>query len=256
MPKLNINSSEYIHYQLIEGDNTKPYLVFLHEGLGCVGMWKDFPKNLCQQTGCAGLIYDRIGYGKSSPLINTRSIHYLHEYALKELPLILNEVIPSKPFILVGHSDGASIALIYGAQKPNRLRGIISEAGHVMVENETCRGIKQADEAWQANKLDGLYKYHGKNTAQTFEAWTTTWLQPWFKSWNIEYLLPSINIPILVLQGENDQYASHAQVHSIEKHSGGEVYSHIIKHSAHSPHSEAKVDVLLLMSSFISKLIV
>jgi len=256
MPIVNINSSEYIHYQLIEGDNTKPYLVFLHEGLGCVEMWKDFPKELCQQTDCPGLIYDRIGYGKSSPLTTTRTIHYLHEYALKELPLILNEVIPNTPFILVGHSDGASIALIYGAQKPIHLHGIISEAGHVMVENETSLGIKQADKAWEANKLGGLYKYHGKKTAQIFKAWTTTWLQPWFKSWNIEYLLPSLDMPILVLQGENDQYASHAQVHSIKKYSAGDVNTHIIEHSAHSPHSQAKANVLLLMSNFIRKLIV
>jgi len=249
-----INNTEFIHYELIDGDNTKPYLVFLHEGLGCGEMWQGFPESLCQQTGCPGLIYDRIGYGKSSPITGIRTIDYLHEYAQNELPLILNEVIPNTPFILVGHSDGASISLIYGAQKPAYLLAVISEAAHVMVESETCKGIELANKAWDANKLEGLYKYHGDKTAQTFKAWATTWLQPWFKCWNIEYLLPCIDVPILVLQGANDQYASHAQVQSIEKNSGGEVYAHIINNSAHSPHSEAKDNVLLLMSNFITKL--
>ena len=253
MTKFYINNNEFIHYQLIDGDNTKPYLVFLHEGLGCGDMWKGFPESLCQQTGCPGLIYDRIGYGNSSRIISTRTIDYLHEYANSELPLILNEVIPNAPFILVGHSDGASISLIYGAQKPEYLLAIISEAAHVMVENETCKGIEIANKAWDARKLDSLYQYHGDKTAQTFKAWAITWLQPWFKCWNIEHLLPCIDVPILVLQGENDQYASHAQVQSIEKYSGGEVCAHIIKDSAHSPHSEAKDNALLLMSNFITK---
>jgi len=254
MTTFYINNTEFIHYELIDGDNTKPYLVFLHEGLGCAEMWKNFPEKLCKQTGSPGLIYDRIGYGKSSPITDTRTIDYLHEYAKKELPLILNEVIPNTPFILVGHSDGASISLIYGAQDPAYLLAIISEAAHVMVESETCKGIEVANKAWDEKKLEGLYQYHGDKTAQTFKAWAITWLQPWFRSWNIENLLPCIEVPILVLQGENDQYASHAQVRSIEKYSGGEVCAYIIKNSAHSPHSEAKNNVLLLMSNFITKL--
>jgi len=254
MPIINISNTEEIHYQLIDGDKLKPCLIFLHEGLGCIGMWKGFPASLCKQTGCRGLVYDRVGYGKSSAINATRSIHYLHEYALNELPRIIEEVIPNLPFIVVGHSDGASIGLIYGAQQSKYLFGIISLAAHVMVENETCRGIALANEAWQANKLNGLYKYHGEKTTQTFNAWADTWLQPWFKYWSIEYLLPSIEVPILALQGASDQYATNAQLQSIEKLSSGNVYTHLIKDSAHSPHLDATEEVTLLISNFITSL--
>jgi pimeloyl-ACP methyl ester carboxylesterase len=251
MQKLKINNTEFIHYQLIAGNETMPYLVFLHEGLGCCEMWKGFPERLCHQTGYRGLIYDRIGYGKSSPITNTRTIHYLHDYALNELPLVINDLIPNTPFILVGHSDGASISLIYGSKKTTYLQGIISEAAHVMVEDETCEGIKQADKACEENKWDGLYKYHGDKTAQMFKAWSSTWLQPWFKSWNIEYLLPCIEVPVLVLQGANDQYASIAQVTSIQKLSGGKVEAHLLENCDHSPHLADSEKVLLLMTTFI-----
>jgi len=255
MPLVNISDTEEIYYQLIDGDKSKPYLVFLHEGLGCIDMWKGFPDDLCLKTGCRGLVYDRAGYGKSSAINTNRSINYLHEYALKELPLIIDQIIPNTPFIIVGHSDGASIGLIYSAKQSEPLLGVISIAAHVMVENETCQGIALANEAWQANKLNGLYKYHGDKTPQTFNSWAVTWLKPWFKYWSIEYLLPSIDVPILALQGENDQYATNAQLNAIDTLSTGDVYIHLVKDSAHSPHLDAKHEVIPLMLNFITMLV-
>lgn len=252
MPKLNFNDTQYIHYQCIEGDNNKPHLVFLHEGLGCIEMWKGFPKLLCELSGCPGLIYDRIGYGKSSPLTTERTVNYLHDYALNELPQVIDNLIPNNQFILVGHSDGASIALIYGAKKNNKLMGIISEAAHVMVENETYQGVLQANKAWKTNKFTGLYKYHGDKTEQMFKAWANTWLQPWFQSWNIEPILSEIEVPILVLQGKNDQYASEAQVSSIDNHTKGLASCYMLKNTAHTPHFESKDKVLELMTNFIT----
>ena len=108
MPYLKIKESHRLHYQIIEGNKAMPHLVFLHEGLGCTAMWRGFPEALCLATGCPGLVYDRLGYGKSSPINNTRTVHYLHEYALQELPKLLESVIPETPFILIGHSDGGS----------------------------------------------------------------------------------------------------------------------------------------------------
>lgn len=252
MPKLNLNHTQYIHYQRIEGDDNKPHLVFLHEGLGCIEMWKDFPKLLCEISGCPGLIYDRIGYGKSSPLTTERTKSYLHDYALNELPQIIDRLIPNKKFILIGHSDGPSIALIYGSIKPHKLMGIISEAAHVIVESVTYQGIMKANEAWKTNKLTGLYKYHGENTEHMFKAWANTWLQPWFQSWNIESILPAIDVPMLVLQGKNDQYASQAQVRSIDNHTKGLASCYMLKDTAHTPHLESKNKVLELMSDFIT----
>ena len=116
MPELNIDENHSLNYNLIHGVKGKPYLVFLHEGLGCEAMWEDFPELLCKTTGCPGLIYDRLGYGRSSPLHRAYTVHYMHDYALKELPTLLETVIPDTPFILIGHSDGGSIRLSRSSQ--------------------------------------------------------------------------------------------------------------------------------------------
>ena len=251
MPNLNLNQDQILYYKRIDGDFNKPQLVFLHEGLGCERMWKDFPEELCKRTGCPGLIYDRIGYGQSTPLMSKRTVHYLHHYAFDELPIVLESLIPHRSFILVGHSDGASISLIHASQKPQNLIGIISLAAHVIVEQETLEGIRTAEVAWNLNKLDGLYKYHGDKTGKIFNAWVKTWLSPWFESWSIEYLLSSVDVPVLALQGENDQYATDKQIHLINEKVNGKVTPLLVKGCAHSPHTEAKEEVSVIMSRFI-----
>ncbi len=252
LPTVKIKENQIVHYQLLEGDPTLPYLVFLHEGLGCTAMWHGFPELLCKATGCPGLVYDRLGYGKSSALSQGRTIHYLHAYALHELPKILNSVIPKTPFILIGHSDGGSISLIHGAERPSFLRGIISEAAHVFVDQATIAGIKSAAAAWAHGKLKGLAHYHGEKTAAVFKAWAETWLSDWFRHWNIEYLLPSITVPLLVIHGENDQYGLIAQAKSIALHSAGPAQLEIVADCAHTPHAEAQPLVQKLMTDFIA----
>lgn len=256
MPILEIDRNNHQHklnYELIEGDTAKPYLVFLHEGLGCIDMWKDFPKLLCRNTGYRGLVYDRLGYGKSSPLYKPRTIHYLHEYALRELPEFLDKIIPDTPFILIGHSDGGTISLIFGAERSFFLRGIISEAAHVFVDCEAIAGIKKADAAWTEGKLKGLSKYHGDKTETIFKAWSETWLTTWFRHWNIEYLLPSIETPVLVLHGENDQYGSLDQARAIASKTSGVARLQVVENCAHIPHFEAQTVVLGFMSNFITQ---
>ena len=253
MKYIKLNRSQQIHYRLIEGNENNPYLIFLHEGLGCIAMWKDFPDQLCRKTDSPGLIYDRLGYGKSSPLSRTRTIHYMHDYALNELPKILEETIPGKPFILVGHSDGGSISLIFGAEKPALLKAIITEAAHVFVEPETLKGIAVANEAYEKGKFDSLAKYHGKKTHSIFKAWSDTWLSRWFKHWNIEYLLPAIECPLLVIQGCQDQYGTKRQVESIVAKSSSNATSVFMKDCGHSPHQERPGKVLPIMSDFIEQ---
>ena len=253
MPNLKINQNDYLYYELLEGDENKPYLIFLHEGLGCTAMWKTFPKLLCEATGCPGLIYDRLGYGKSSVLSQQRTVHYMHDYALQELPLLLEKVIPNTSFILVGHSDGGSISLIYAAEQPEFLKGVITEAAHVFVEQETIKGIEKADEAWEQGKLGGLAKYHGEKTESSFKAWSDTWLSSWFKYWNIEYLLPSIEVPLLVMQGYDDQYGTEDQVDSICSKSAGDATPAMLKDCAHTPHLEAGDKVLEKMAAFVKE---
>jgi pimeloyl-ACP methyl ester carboxylesterase len=252
MPYLNLDKYQTLYYKKTDGDLNKPCFVFLHEGLGCEKMWKSFPEELCLRTGCPGLVYDRIGYGQSTPLMSNRTVHYLHQYAFDELSVVLETLIPQRSYILVGHSDGASISLIHASQKPQNLIGVISMAAHVIVEPVTLEGIRIADDAWNSNKLDGLYKYHGDKTEQIFNAWAKTWLEPWFESWNIEYLLPSVDVPVLALQGGNDQYATEKQIQLIEEKVNGKVTPLLVRNCAHSLHTEATDKVsFLLMSRFI-----
>jgi pimeloyl-ACP methyl ester carboxylesterase len=250
---LDADTSPRLYYQLIDGNTALPHLVFLHEGLGCIAMWGDFPAKLCTATGCPGMVYDRLGYGKSSALKHARTIHYLHDYALYELPELLEKVLPDTPYILIGHSDGGSIGLIFSAERPLLLHGIVTEAAHVFVEAETIAGIKVANDAWAKGKLRGLSKYHGDKTATLYQAWSQTWLSKWFTSWNIEYLLPSIEVPLLIIQGSDDQYASPNHAACIASKTSGHTQVEIVDNCAHVPHIEAQAAVLQLMADFIAR---
>jgi pimeloyl-ACP methyl ester carboxylesterase len=249
---LHLGSATDIHYERIDGPQGRPWLIFLHEGLGCTAMWKDFPRRLCAQAGCPGLVYDREGYGLSSALTKTRSIHYLHEYALRELPEVLSALIPGEPYFLIGHSDGGSIALLHAAEQPALLRGIVTEAAHVFVESVTLDGIHVAVEAFKEGKLNGLARYHGDKTAQLFSAWADTWLRPEFRAWNIEYLLPSIACPALILQGADDQYGSAAQVDAIVA-KAMRAQGIMVEDCGHTPHQEKPAALLQLMHDFLSR---
>ena len=164
MPTLELGSAQ-LHYELIEGDLRKPLLVFLHEGLGCIRMWKEFPERLCAATGCAGLVYERQGYGQSSPQLALRSIHYLHQFALAELPAVMERLAPGREHIVVGHSDGGSIALIYAAGRPQGLRGVLTAAAHVFVEDVTIEGIQTVLAAHSAGKMRALAVSSAKRIA-------------------------------------------------------------------------------------------
>ena len=251
---LNLGIAKTIYYELIEGHPNRPCLVFLHEGLGCSAMWQDFPKRLCLKTGCPGLLYDRLGYGQSSPLDYERTIHYVHDYALNELPGVLDAVIPDRPYILVGHSDGGSIGLIYGSERSPWLKGIVSEAAHVFIEPETIEGIRVADEAFERGKFKSLHTYHGPKTRQIFKAWSETWLSQSFSHWNIEYLLPSITCPLLVIQGRQDQYGTERQVNSIVSKSSGRAEAFLVDACGHAPHSEHPDLLIAKISEFIAQL--
>lgn len=239
-----------LYFERIEGDPARPFLVFLHEGLGCAAKWKGFPRELCEGVGCPGLVYDRRGYGKSPAAPGRRTIHYLHESALVELPALLAELIPERDYWLIGHSDGGSIALIHGAERPPRLRGIVTEAAHVFVESVTLDGIRSAAEAFAAGRLEGLSKYHGNETGRVFHAWSGTWLSDWFRSWNIEYALPSVVAPVLALQGSADQYGTRAQVEAIANQVvRGEAV--IVEGCGHSPHEDDPTRVIELIAGFV-----
>ncbi len=197
------------------------------------------------------MLYDRAGYGRSSPLSSARTIHYLHDYALNELPEVVNALVPGRPHILVGLSDGGSISLIYGAERSPLLRGIITEAAHVFVETETINGIREADEAFGQGKFGALYKCHGEKTRTLFKAWSETWLSDWFRHWNIEYLLPSISCPILATQGMDDQYGTEHQINTIVAQSSGRCESLLVENCGHAPHREQPEVMIDIFSRFV-----
>ena len=252
MKQLTLKNGATIAYDSIEGEHEKPWLIFLHEGLGSMTMWKGFPEALCHHLGWPGLMYDRQGHGHSSPLSRQRTLHYLHEYALQELPEVIDKILPVyHPYFLIGHSDGGSIALIHASEQPQNLKGIIIEAAHIFVEPETTHGIALAVEKVQQGTLHALQKYHGDKTDEIFYAWAHTWLSPHFRYWNIEYLLPSILVPVMVMQGETDQYATMAQLKGIVDNISGQVIKSIIPKCGHAPHLEHQDEVIQQMAEFL-----
>lgn len=235
-----------------EQSDTVADIVLLHEALGCIGMWKDFPEMLAGTTGRRVMVYDREGYGNSSPLRQERNPDYLHLYAEEELPAVLEKCNIEKP-ILFGHSDGGSIAMLYAA-KFDPL-AIITEAGHVFVEDVTVKGIVEAVSLWNSTNLEErLAKYHGTKTKQIFDAWAVTWQTEDFLKWNMEEESKSISCPTLILQGAEDEYGTEAQVESILSHVSGPVRATMLPDCKHIPHLQAQEEVLRLTNSFLQEL--
>jgi pimeloyl-ACP methyl ester carboxylesterase len=229
-----------------------PTLVFLHEGLGCVDMWQDFPAKLADITGCASLVYSRSGYGRSEPCNLPRPVHYMHNEGLEVLPELI-KATGIRECILIGHSDGGSIALIYaGGTHATPLRGLITEAAHVFCENINIQSIRKAKEVYQTGNLrEKLIKYHGSNTDCAFWGWNSAWLHPDFLYWNIEEYLPGIHVPNLVIQGENDNYGTIAQLEAIDKKTSGHSDILILAECSHAPHKDQEEVVLEAMKQFV-----
>lgn len=232
-----------------------PTLVFLHEGLGSVSMWRDFPDRLAERTGCGALIYSRAGYGKSDPAPLPKPVRFMHDEAE-----ILREVLTQakiRDCILVGHSDGASIALIYAGSRPAvGLKGLILEAPHVFPELHGLASITKIGELYRTSDLrDRLARHHGANVDIAFRGWREVWLNPEFRAWNIEEYLPRITVPILILQGEDDEYGTWKQVEAIERQAGGPVDAVGLANCGHSPHREQPERALQAMAEFVGRLV-
>ncbi len=230
-----------------------PTLVFLHEGLGCLALWRDFPYRLAEATGCSAFIYSRQGYGKSDPARLPRTVNFMHHEALKVLPGVLLAA-GIKRAVLIGHSDGGSIALIYaGSGIPGiELLGVVVEAAHVFCEAVTISSIIKAKQDFENGDLrQRLARYHGQNTDGAFYSWNTPWLDPDFLHWNIESYLPAVTAPVLAIQGENDPYGTLAQVEAIVRNVGARAESLILPDCGHSPHWQQPAATLEAMTRFI-----
>lgn len=229
-----------------------PTLVFLHEGLGCISTWRDFPARVAEATGCGALVYSRAGYGNSDPITWPRPVNFMHREALFTLPAVLDSA-GVRDAILVGHSDGGSIALIYaGGVQDVRLRGLILEAPHVFVEDLSVESIRRAADDYESGQLkQALERHHGSNVECAFWGWNRVWLDPLFRSWNIEEYLPGISVPVLVIQGEQDEYGTLLQVEAIERGCKGIVESIILPGCGHSPHRDQPERTLETINAFV-----
>lgn len=231
-----------------------PVLVFLHEGLGCIEIWREFPAMLSRAVGLPVLIYDRYGSGGSDPLQGTRSGNPFCWEAEVALPDVLTACGIERP-ILIGHSDGGSIALQYASSHPDSPVGVIAVAAHVFGEQLTLNSIRKAVQAFESGGLrEKLARYHGAQTNSMFHGWADIWLLPENFSWNMEAALPGITCPLLVVQGANDEYGTLAQVNAIIRGVSGRTETLIIPDCAHSPHLQAREATLTGMAAFIGSL--
>lgn len=233
---------------------TSPVMVFLHEGLGCIELWRTFPETLSRIVGLPALIYDRYGSGGSDLLQEGYSGNPFCREAEVVLPDILTACGIEKP-LLVGHSDGGSIALLYASRFPDSPAGIIAEAAHVFAEDLTLSSICKAVTAFQDGNLkEKLARYHGDRTDAMFHNWADIWLLPENRNWNMQAALPGITCPLLVVQGEKDEYGTLAQVEAIVRGVSGRSEALIIADCAHSPHLQAAEATLQGMAAFIGSL--
>ena len=196
-----------------------PLIVFLHEGLGSLAMWKDYPQALCAAAGMRGLVYSRHGYGRSTPRPATQKwpVEFMHAEAQQVLPALFDRLGVEDPPWLFGHSDGASIALLYAAAFRTRVAGLVAVAPHVFVEDVSVTSIEQARIAYATTDLrQRLARYHD-DPDSAFRGWNDIWLDPAFRAWNIEDCLPRIRCPLLAVQGEDDPYGTMAQVDAIAR---------------------------------------
>jgi pimeloyl-ACP methyl ester carboxylesterase len=230
-----------------------PVLVFLHEGLGCAATWRDFPRDLAAATGRPALVYSRFGYGASDPAELPRPTTFMHEEARVVLPELL-ERAGVDDAILIGHSDGGSIALLYAAAHGRRVRGLALEAPHVFVEDICTASIAALRGGYPGSEMaEKLARRHADADA-TFYGWTDVWLRPDFRRWNIEEHLASVRAPVLVIQGEDDEYGTTAQVDAVCAKVGGLSSRLILPGVGHAPHRDAPEVVLEAMATFVGRI--
>jgi pimeloyl-ACP methyl ester carboxylesterase len=228
---------------------TQPTLVFLHEGIGSVSLWRDFPQQVCDRTGLPGLVYSRYGYGQSSVLARARTPDYMHHEARVVLPELLRACGIARP-ILVGHSDGGSIGLLHAASgEPIEALAVL--APHVFVEPESIAGIEVARDLFAQGDLKARLARHHRDPEATFRGWNDIWLSPAFRLWNIESELPSIRCPVLAIQGEDDNYGTMRQLEAIGRQTGGPYEELRLADCGHNPHRDQPVATIEAIARFV-----
>lgn len=229
-----------------------PVLVFLHEGLGCNALWRDFPDRLAQRTGLPALLYSRFGYGQSEAFDAPLAPRFMHDEALRTLPELLARCGVDRP-VLVGHSDGASIALIYASAHPRRVEAVVAMAPHLFVEPVTTESIASIAGRYPGSDLPRRMARYHRDADATFGRWTQAWLDPAFRDWNIEAEVAKLGCPVLALQGTRDEYGTMRQVRRI-----AELVPHTrvvaLDDCGHSPFVDQPQRVIAEVGEFLSSL--
>ncbi len=236
---------------------TAPLMVFLHEGLGSVAMWRDFPQRLCEATQCRGLVYSRPGYGRSTarPVDEAWDPDFMHRQAYEVLPDLLQALqidALAQPLWLFGHSDGGSIALLYAARFPGQVAGAVVMAPHIMVEDISVASIEQARVAYtQTDLRERLARYHD-DPDSAFWGWNGVWLHPPFRQWSIEADMAAITCPLLAIQGVDDEYGTLEQIRGIARRAPQTELLELAG-CGHSPHRDRPDDVIAAVAAFVGR---
>jgi pimeloyl-ACP methyl ester carboxylesterase len=253
--RLTIGASELEYRAIGPTPDKTATIVMLHEGLGSVGLWGDFPDRLAAATGCGVFVYSRAGYGSSSPVKLPRPLEYMHVEALEVLPKVL-EAIGFRRGLLVGHSDGASIAAIYtGGVQDHRIRALSLIAPHFIVEDVSVSSIATIKQTYEQGELRAkLSRWHG-DVDNAFHGWNSAWLDPKFRDWDISEYLAYIRVPVQIVQGEGDQYGTLRQIEVAREECYCPVDVAMIADAAHSPHREAADATLEVVAGFANRIL-
>lgn len=243
----------FVHLYVCENPKRETTLVLLHDSLGSVELWRDWPRLLVEQLQCNVMVYDRVGYGKSQPMQTSyRTQDYLEQEG--EFLERLRQVLQLGKIAVFGHSDGASIALWYGILYPEYTTAMVIEAGHVFVEQVTLQGVADAKKAYEETDLRyRLAKYHGERVEKLCYAWFDIWLDPAYRHWTMVPELHRITSPLLFLQGDLDEYGTLTQVEETISHVSGIAEKYIFEQVGHIPHKEQKEKTMTLITSFLHR---
>ncbi|MGA3304984.1 MAG: alpha/beta hydrolase [Stellaceae bacterium] len=252
MPFVTLNGRRIEYQDIPRAREASPDLIVLHEGLGSLSMWRDFPAKLAAASGARTVTYSRWGYGTSAPMTAPRKVDYMHHEALEDLPALRAALGIGNP-VLVGHSDGGSIALIHAGSGKWPVRALALEAPHVLVEDISVAGIEEAKIAYDRGELRRRLARHHDDVDHVFRGWNDIWLSPEFRRWNIEEFLPAITCSILAIQGMDDQYGTLAQLDAIAAGVKGPFERLVLERCGHSPHRDRESAVLEAMARFIAR---
>jgi pimeloyl-ACP methyl ester carboxylesterase len=252
---LRIGSADLEYRMIGPAPDDAPTIVMLHEGLGSVGLWGDFPDKLAAATGAGVFAYSRAGYGASTPVKLPRPLDYMHIEALEVLPGLLDS-IGFRRGLLVGHSDGASIAAIYaGGVQDHRVRGVAMIAPHFVVEDISVASIAEIKRAYETTDLRVKLKRWHNDVDNAFHGWNRAWLDPKFRNWDISEYLAYIRVPVAILQGADDQYGTLRQIEIAREECYCPVDVTVIAAAGHSPHREAPGATLDAISEFAGRIL-